>query len=252
MRSAVCVLAVSVLSLSAGSALAQDPPFDHVQLTRVVVKAGMMDAFEAHVKALNEARAKAGDPVGRTMWQVGRGGPPRTFLVTQRFNKWGELESLTTVRGVLVKALGEREGARVSDALADTVESAETQVFAVWKGMNSWKDGTFGYAWVIESEVRPAAIPQWEQMAAARVAAAKKSPASPPTIRYRTTLGPSARFLTARLFDKWSDIDGWPQLKDVVGQAEADRIGALGRGALESGTSYVVHRRAELSYVPAQ
>ena len=162
MKSAVCssVLAVSLLSVSAGSALAQDPPFDHVQLTRVVVKPGMTDAFEAHVKALNEARAKAGDPVGRTMWRVGRGGPPRTFLATQRFNKWGELESLTRNREVLVKAFGEREGARISDALADTVESAETQVLSVWKGVNSWKDGTYGHAWVIESQVRPAAIPQ--------------------------------------------------------------------------------------------
>jgi hypothetical protein len=212
----------------------------------------MTDAFEAHVKTLNEARAKAKDPVGRTMWQVGRGGAPRTFLVTQRFNKWADLESLTTNRDVLVKALGEREGARVSDALADTVESSETQVLAVWKGMSSWKDGTYGYAWLTESQVRPAAIPQWEQQVAARAAAAKKSPASPPTVRYRTTLGPSARFVTARFFDKWSDVDGWPQMKDVVGQAESDRIDALARGAMESGTSYIIRRRADLSYVPAQ
>jgi hypothetical protein len=254
MRSAVWsgVLAVSLLSVSAGSALAQDPPFERIQLTRVVVKPGMTDTFEAHVKVLNEARAKAGDPVGRTMWRVGRGGPPRTFLVSQRFDKWAELESLTMNREVLIKAFGEREGARISDALADTVESAETQVLSVWKGMNSWKDGAWANAWLTESQVRPAAIPQWEQQVAARVAAAKKSPASPPTIRYRTTLGPSAHFVTARFFDKWSDLDGWPQMKDVVGQAEMDRIDALARGAMESGTSYIIHRRAELSYVPVK
>jgi hypothetical protein len=252
MRSVVCsgLLAASLLSVPVGSAVAQDPPFERIQLTKVVVKPGMMDTFEAQVKVLNEARAKAKDPVGRTTWQVGRGGPPRTFLVTQRFTKWAELESLTTNRDVLVKAFGEREGARISDALSDTVESAETQVLGVWKGMSSWKDGTYGYAWVTESQVRPAAIPQWEQQVAGRVAAAKKSPATPPTVRYRTTLGPAARFVTARFFDKWSDVDAWPELKDVAGQAEADRIDGLARGAMESGTSYVLRRRSELSYVP--
>jgi hypothetical protein len=254
MRSAVWsgVLAVSVLSSSAGSALAQDPPFERIQLTRVVVKPGMADAFEAQVKVVQDARAKAKDPVARTFWSVGRGGPARTYFVTMRLNKWAEIESLTTNQDVLAKAVGEREASRITDAMGDTVESAETQVLSVWKGMNSWKDGAYGYAWVTESQVRPAAIPQWEQQVAARVAAAKKSPASPPTIRYRTTLGPSARFVTSRFFDKWSDVDAWPELKDLAGQAEADRIDGLARGALESGANYVIRRRPELSYVPAQ
>lgn len=246
------VLAALTVSLSAGPALAQDPPFGHIQLTRVVVKPGMTDTFEAHVKLLNEARSKAGDTVGRTMWQVGRGGPARTFFVTQRFDKWAELESLTMNRDALVKAFGEREGARIGDALSATIESAESQVLSVWKGMSSWKDGTYGYAWVTESQVRPAAIPQWEQQVAARAAAAKKSPASPPTLRYRTTLGPSAHFVSARFFDKWSDVDGWPELKDLAGQAEADRIDGLARGALESGTNYILRRRPELTYTPAK
>jgi hypothetical protein len=116
--------------------------------------------------------------------------------------------------------------------------------------MNSWKDGTWAYAWLTDSHVRPAGIPQWDQQVAARVAAAKKAPSSPPTVRYRSTLGPSARYVTARFFEKWSDIDGWPELKDVVGQVEADKIAALGRGALESGSQYVIRRRPELSYIP--
>ncbi len=254
MRSAVWsgVLAVSLLSVPVGSAVAQDPPFERIQLTKIVVKPGMTDTFEAQVKVLNEARAKAKDPVVRTVWQAGRGGPARTFYSTLRFDKWAELESLTTNRDVLAKAVGEREASRLSDAMGDTVESAETRVLTVWKGMNSWKDGAWAYAWLIESQVRPAAIPQWEQQVAGRVAAATKSPTSPPTVRYRTILGPSATYLTARFFDKWSDVDAWPQLKDVVGQAETDRIDALGRGALEAGTSYVIRRRPELSYVPAQ
>jgi len=254
MRSAVWsgVLAVSLLSVPVGSAVAQDPPFERIQLTRVVVKPGMSDAFEAQVKVVHEARAKAKDPVARTFWSVGRGGPGRTYFVTMRLNKWAEIESLTTNQDVLAKAFGEREASRITEAMGDAVESAETQVLSVWKGMNSWKDGAWAYAWLTESQVRPAAIPQWEQQVAARVAAAKKSPASPPTVRYRTTLGPSARFVTARFFEKWSDVDGWPQMKDVVGQAEVDRMDALARGAMESGTSYIIRRRAELSYVPAQ
>ena len=132
---------------------------------------------------------------------------------------------------VLAKAFGEREAVRIGDAMGDTIESAQSEVMTVWKGMNSWKDGTWAYAWLTESQVRPAGLPQWEQQVTARVAATKKSPASPPAVRYRTTLGPSARFITARYFDKWSDIDGWPVLKDVVGQVEADKIDALARGS---------------------
>ncbi len=201
---------------------------------------------------MQEARAKAKDPVARTFWSVGRGGPGRTYFVTMRLDKWAEIESLTTNQDALAKAFGEREASRITDAMGDTIESAETQVLSVWKGMNSWKDGTYGYAWVTESQVRPAAIPQWEQQVAARAAASKKSPASPPTVRYRTSLGPTARFVTSRFFDKWSDLDGWPELKDLAGQAEADRIDGLARGALESGTNYIIRRRPELSYVPAQ
>ena len=35
-----------------------------------------------------------------------------------------------------------------------------------------------------------------------------------------------------------------------MGQVEADKIDALGRGALESGSQYVIRRRPELSYIP--
>lgn len=70
-------------------------------------------------------------------------------------------------------------------------------------------------------------------------------------MRYRTTLGPAARYLTARYFDKWSDVDGWPSLADLAGAAEADRIEAASRGAVESSRQYVLRRLPELSYVPA-
>jgi len=252
MRSAVWTgaLAVSLLSMPVRPVAAQEPPFERIQLSKIVVKPGMTSTWEAQVKVLNEARAKAKDPTARSLWQVGRGGPPRTYYSVIRFNKWAELESLTMNSDVLAKAFGEREGVRMGDALSDATESIQTEVLTVWKGMNSWKDGTWAYAWLSESHVRPAGIPQWEQQVIGRVAAAKKSPSSPPTVRYRTTLGPSARFITARYFDKWSDVDGWPQLKDVVGAVEADKLDALARGALESGSQYVIRRRPELSYIP--
>jgi hypothetical protein len=252
MRTAVWTgaLAVSLLSMPVRPVAAQDPPFERIQLSKIVVKPGMTSAWEAQVKLLNEARAKAKDPAARSLWQVGRGGPPRTYYSVIRFNKWAELESLTMNSEVLAKAFGEREGIRMGDALSDATESVQTEVLTVWKGMNSWKDGTWAYAWLTESNVRPASIPQWDQQVAARVAAAKKAPSSPPAVRYRTTLGPSARYITARYFDKWGDVDAWPQLKDAVGQVEADRIDALARGALESGSQYIIRRRPELSYIP--
>lgn len=253
MKSAACssVLALSLLSLYAAPAAAQDPPFERIQLTTIVVKPGRMDEFEANLKLLNEARAKAKDPTTRTIWQVGRGGPARTFLVTMRINKWADVESLMTNSDVLAKAHGEREGLRINAALGDTIESGHSDVLEVWKGMNSWKDGNWGYAWISDTQVRPAAIPQWEQSVTARVAAMKKAPSAPPTVRYRTVLGTSARFVAARFFDKWSDLDGWPEMKDVAGQAETDRINGLARGAVESGSQYIIRRRSELSYVPA-
>lgn len=253
MRSAVWsgALAVSLLSMPVRPAAAQDPPFERIQMSTIVVKPGMTSTFEAQVKVLNEARAKAKDPVARSLWQASRGGPARTFYSVIRFDKWAELEALAGNTDVLAKAFGEREAVRMSAAMSDAIESVDTQVLTVWKGMSSWKDGTWAYAWLTDSHVRPASIPQWDQQVAGRAAAAKKAPSSPPTIRYRSTLGPSARYVTARFFDKWSDIDAWPELKDVVGQVEADKLDALARGALESGSQYVIRRRPELSYIPA-
>jgi hypothetical protein len=242
-------LAATLLAVPAQQALAQDPPFDRIQVTRLTIKPGTSDTFEAHMKRLNEARAKVKDPVARTLRQVGRGGPARTYWATFRFDKWADLESLPT--GVVAKAFGEREAALFDAAMAEVIESSESSILTVWKGVNAWKDGTPAYVWVYETDVQPAAIPQWEQQVAARAAAAKKSPASPPTVRYRTTLGPSARFVTARYFDKWSDVDGWPALSDLLPAAEADKVDATARGAVESARQYVLRRRPEMSYVPA-
>jgi len=69
----------------------------------------MTDAFEAQVKALNEARAKAKDPVTPDDL-AGRARRPRAdLLLDPAVHKWAELESLMTNRDVLVKAFGERE-----------------------------------------------------------------------------------------------------------------------------------------------
>ena len=65
MRTAVWTgaLAVSLLSMPVRPVAAQDPPFERIQLTRIVVKPGMTREWEAQLKLLNEARAKA-----RTRW----------------------------------------------------------------------------------------------------------------------------------------------------------------------------------------
>jgi hypothetical protein len=244
------VLAASLLTVGAHPAAAQDPPFDRIQLSTIVVKAGMTSTFEAQVKLLNEARAKAKDPTARSVWQVGRGGPARTFYSVIRFNKWAELEPIPMNVDVLAKAFGEREAVRLTEAMTESIESVDTEVFSVWKGMNSWKDGSWAYAWVADSHVRPAMTPQWEQQVAGRLAASKKAPNWPATIRYRSTLGPSSRYLAVRYFDKWSDVDAWPEIKDLVGTVEADKIDALTRAALETGRQFVIRRRPELSYIP--
>jgi hypothetical protein len=174
---------------------AQDPPFERIQLSKIVVKPGMTSAWEAQVKVLNEARAKAKDPAARSLWQVGRGGPPRTYYSVIRFNKWAELGSLT-----MNSMSWRRRSARGrAPAWATPCRTPPSPSRRRW-----------AYAWPTESNVRPASIPRWDQQVAARVAAAKKSPSSPPAVRYRTTLGPSARYITARYFDKWGDVDGWP------------------------------------------
>ena len=154
MRTAVWTgaLAVSLLSMPVRPVAAQDPPFERIQMTTIVVKPGMTSAFEAEIKLLNEARAKAKDPVARSFWQAGRGGPPRTYYSVVRFNKWAELEALTMNSDVLAKAFGEREAVRIGDAMGDTIESAQSEVMTVWKGMSSWKDGTWAYAWLTESQ----------------------------------------------------------------------------------------------------
>jgi hypothetical protein len=77
-------LAVALLSGPVRPVAAQDPPFEHIQMSTIVVKPGMTNAFEAQVKVLNQARAKAKDPVGRSLWQASRGEPAGTFYSVTR------------------------------------------------------------------------------------------------------------------------------------------------------------------------
>jgi hypothetical protein len=91
---------------------------------------------------------------------------------------------------------------------------------------------------VTTTNVKPAAVPDYEDYLKKQLAARSKTPGAQMTTVYALTLGgPGNTYLIATPFEKWADREKWPNnlemLTKVYGQAEANRLLKSVRDATE-------------------
>ena len=242
-----CLLAVPVA--------AQDPPFDHVQITQTEVKAGKNLEYEQLVKKLGEAQMKADPTYAVVRYSIGRGGPSNSYMSARAFSKWGELDRWVSPRDAAVKAYGEAEATKLLAALANVTEHQEQTVASVWKGMNVWRAPAAGtqhkLLQVTEQRLVRARIADFNDVVAKRSAAMQKAGNFPTLVRYRRTLGQGngVTMFNVRYVDSYADFDvAGPSLPQAIGEPEWGRQVLVTQQAVATSTQYILVYRSDLSF----
>jgi hypothetical protein len=259
MHRVVSVGIVGALSvLLAAPVAAQDPPFDHVQITQTTVKAGKNLEYEQLVKRLGDAQMKADPTYAVVRYAVGRGGPMNTYMSGRVFTKWAELDRWLSPREASVKALGEAEAAKLLTAIAAVTDSQEQTVASVWKGRNVWRAPASGTQYkllrVTEQRIVRARLADFNDVVAKRSAAMQKGGSFPTLVRYRRTLGPGngVTMFNVAYANSYADFDAQgPNLPQAIGEPEWSRQVLVTQQAVATSTAYFLVYRADLSYAPA-
>lgn len=254
-RTSLVVVAFTLTLVSAVPTLAQDPPFDHVQITQTTVKAGKNLEYEQLVKRLSEAQLKADPTFAVVRYTMGRGGPGNTYLNARAFTKWAELDKWIAPRAAAVKVYGEAEGAKLMAALAAVTETQEQTVASVWKGMNVWRGPAAGTQYrllrVLEQRLVRARLSDMNDVIAKRSAAMQKGGNYPTLVRYRRTIGPGSgvTMFNVAYANSYADFDTpGPNLPQAIGEPEWGRQVQVTQQAVESSSAYFLVHRPDLSF----
>ena len=258
MHRVVSVAIVGVLSLSfAAPVAAQDPPFDHVQLTQTTVKAGKNLEYEQLVKRLSEAQLKADPTFSVLRYTMGRGGPMNTYVNARVFTKWAQLDRWVSPREAAVKAFGEAEATKLLMALAAVTETQEQTVASVWKGMNVWRAPAAGTQHkllrVTEQRIVRSRLADFNDVIAKRSAAMQKGN-FPTLVRYRRTLGPGngVTMFNVAYANAYADFDTPPpNLPQAIGEPEWGKQVLVTQQAVATSSAYFLVYRPDLSVAPA-
>jgi hypothetical protein len=237
---------------------AQDPPFDHVQLTQTTVKAGKNLEYEQLVKRLGEAQLKADPTYALVRYVVGRGGPANTYLSGRAFSKWAELDRWLSPAQAAVKVYGEAEAAKLMAALAAVTETQEQTVASVWKGMNVWRAPATGSQYkllrVTEQRIVRSRLADFNDVIAKRSAAMQKAGNYPPLVRYRRTLGQGTgvTMFNVAYANSYADFDvPLPGLPQAIGEPEWGKQVLVTQQAVATSSAYFLVYRPDLSFAPA-
>jgi hypothetical protein len=210
---------------AAGSAQAQSQPKQYVQLLTIHARPeGALD-YEAFAKKVMAAADKVGQNQRVLIYQVTSGGPGYTYMVLSYFDKWSETDDLLSPPELLMKALGEVEGAKALRVGRTSIESTETVVYRLLPDLSTKPkayDPPPAYLQVIRNEVKPEMVRQWERVIARYKAASEQMPEAPTAIRRVSVEGPANVYVTSSPYTKAAERDAWPSFMDILKKAYGD------------------------------
>ncbi len=253
--SKVFVTMALLILLLAPLASAQDQPAQFLQLLELNVKSGAVPAFEDYVKKIAEAYSKTGTEPQWGAFQVTMGGKGSTYMVAFLFDKWGDVDSWGQLRPTLMKAFGEVEGAKIYRTGSATVESSSDKVYTLLPehstNLKAYSTLANNYL-VVETDVKPDMMSQYETYLSSRRAAGEAMEGSPMAIRRRSLLGGSGTYITSLPAEKLGDIDGWPSpgqaMRKMYGDEGASQLRELSRSCIKSRRIMILTLRPDLSW----
>ena len=239
---------------AAESAQAQSQPRQYVQLLTVHARPEGALEYEAFAKKVMAAAEKIGQNQRVLVYQVTAGGPGYTYMILSYFDKWAETDELPSKPEILVKALGEVEGAKAIRAGRASIESTEMAVYRLLPDLSTKPkayDPPPAYLQVIRNEVEPAMTRQWERVMARYKAAAEQVPEAPTAIRRVSVEGPSNVYVTSMPYSKGAERDAWPPFMDVLkkayGDEEARSLDASRAACIKRSEAFIMRFRPDLS-----
>lgn len=207
------VLAVMALLAFGPLASAQNQPTDFIEVITVTVKPGGVPEYEDYVKKILAGVNKTGAVQRVFGYQVALGGPGSTFTFVLPFNKWGEMDTWTSIPQILSKAYGEAEAGKILKAGNSVVERSQTEVFRTLAQFSTRPkvfDPPTAFAYVVRTEVEPQMVSTYEQYLSKLKAAQEQAPNAPTAIRRVSVQGTASTYVSTQFFNKHAERDEWP------------------------------------------
>ena len=252
-----CLVAVGLCAL-ATTAAAQPPspapPSPFLSVTMVTVRPDSVPAWEDYVKKIAAGAAKAAVPGTVNAFQVVSGGPGFTYVFTQGFSKWAEVDSFLTPAQIATKAFGDVEGAAMVKAGRAAIVSVSNQVARYLPDLST-RPGTVPmpakYLFLFRTQVKPEMVTAYEEYLAKAKAAAEQTPGTPMVIRRITVQGPANFYTAAIPFNTYAERDAFPTpisvLKKVYGDAEGQKWNEQRLRSTDHAETWVLMHRPDLS-----
>ena len=244
----------TVCMLAAASAQAQTQPKQFVHVLTIHAKPeGALD-YEAFVKKVLAAGDKIGQTQRTVTYQVTAGGPAYTYMVATYFDKWAETDDVLPTPEILMKALGEVEGARALKAGRASIESVESTVYRLVPDFSTKAkvyDPPPAYLQLIRNEVKPGMTREWERVIGRYKAASEAQAETPTAIRRVSVEGKANVYLTSSPYNKAAERDAWPTYLDVLkkayGEEEARDLDSRRASCIERSEAFIIKFRPDLS-----
>lgn len=239
---------------AAGSAQAQSQPKQFVNILTVHAKPEGAVDYEAFIKKVTAAAEKVGQNQRVVTYQVTSGGPGYTYMIATYFDKWAETDGLLSVPELLMKALGEAEGARALRAGRANIESTESAVYRLVPGLSTKPrayDPPPAYLRLIRNEVKPEMSSEWERVIGKYKTASEQLPEAPTATRRVSVEGPASVYITSSPYANGAERDTWPSFQEVLkkayGDEEARSLDQRRMECLKRSDAYVLKFRPDLS-----
>jgi hypothetical protein len=256
--SKIAVVALALVLSAQRFPVAQGQPAEFMQVVTATVDLGMQAEFEDYIKKIAAAAAKVNAAQYLMAYQVVMGGSPGTYFIASPFENWAGADGLAAgAPGILMKAYGDVEGAKILKAGRATIASLDIGVSRLLPNLSTRPMLVMppkAYLQIIRTEVDIRMQDEYRHYLSMLKAAQEKDSRSPTATRRISVAGPAAVFITTSPFDKFAERDAWPGPAEVLakayGEAEARMLQSQSLSAVRNRATYVARFRADLSRLP--
>jgi hypothetical protein len=250
----ILVVAVAVLFSWSTPAVAQDELTDLLWVLEVHAVPGKQGQFENYVRKIIEGAETIGDQTGTLGYQTLLGGKINRYFFARPFDTLGQMDDWRSVPQILIEAFGQEEAGRIQLAGGESIESAETTVYATQHDMSSATPGVApgAFAHVVRTVIDPEKFEPYMGFLAALSAAEKSLGVE--VFRRSAQDGPALEFTAVQFFNSHAERDTAPDrfqaMQDIVGENQARALFRAQREAIAERETLLLQARPDLTRIP--